>query len=114
MFFIDNDPDIFAVTETFLDLTVDNAELEIDGYNLYRKDRNRHGGGVAIYIRSVIPHNLITMNNDIESLWLELTLKHRYAIGCLYRPPSSSKDYHDKIIHEIEMKNLIPRIFCTS
>ena len=103
MFFIDNDPDIFAVTETFLDLTVDNAELEIDGYNLYRKDRNRHGGGVAIYIRSVIPHNLITMNNDIESLWLELTLKHRYAIGCLYRPPSSSKDYHDKIIHEIEL-----------
>jgi len=28
--------------------------FSIDGYDLLRKDRNRQGGGVAIYIRSTI------------------------------------------------------------
>ena len=37
-----------------LDLSVSNQEIKINGYDIVRKDRNRHGGGVAIYIRTSI------------------------------------------------------------
>ena len=31
-----------------LDLSVPNHEIKLNGYEIVRKDRNRHGGGVAI------------------------------------------------------------------
>ena len=36
---------VIGLTETKLDATVLNGEVNIDGYELIRSDRNRHGGG---------------------------------------------------------------------
>jgi hypothetical protein len=46
----------FVINETRLDSYIYNSEVEIAGYDLIRKNRNRNGGGVAIYVRSVIPY----------------------------------------------------------
>ena len=40
--------DILAINETRLDSTVQNGEINILGYTIQRKDRNRFGGGVAL------------------------------------------------------------------
>ena len=42
--------DIVAITETWLNATILDSELNIDGYTLLRKDRidNKRGGGVAL------------------------------------------------------------------
>ena len=40
---------ILAVSETHLDATVLDTEVSIDGYNMFRRDRNKHGGGIALY-----------------------------------------------------------------
>ena len=42
--------DVFSVTESHLDDLIDDADLSVQGYRLFRKDRNRQGGGVATYI----------------------------------------------------------------
>jgi hypothetical protein len=41
---------IFAVCETWLDDSVPDSLIHIDGFTVYRKDRDLHGGGVAVYI----------------------------------------------------------------
>ena len=46
--------DIFTLNETRLDNTVSDSEVKISGYDIVRRDRNRNGGGVAMYIRSNI------------------------------------------------------------
>ena len=38
---------IIGISETKLDNTIMDSELKIEGYDLIRSDRNRHGGGVA-------------------------------------------------------------------
>ena len=48
---LDNSCDCIIITETHLDDTIDSREIDIAGYQLFRKDRNRSGGGVAIYIK---------------------------------------------------------------
>ena len=48
-------PTAIVVTETWLSSCVLDNEVLINGYNLVRKDRNRHGRGVAIYVSSVLP-----------------------------------------------------------
>ena len=45
---------VLGITETKLDNTVSNEEVEIDGYNLIRSDRNRNGGGIACYVKTSI------------------------------------------------------------
>ena len=44
--------DILAVCETWLDSNILDFEIRIPNYELLRHDRNRHGGGVALYIRN--------------------------------------------------------------
>jgi hypothetical protein len=35
-----------------LDSSISDYEIKINGYDIVRKDRNRHGGGVAIDLRN--------------------------------------------------------------
>lgn len=92
-----NKIDIITVSETHLDFSVENSELAIDGYAIYRQDRNKFGGGVAIFVREHFPvkhrHDLI--NNDIEALWLQMHIPHLkpFLVGCCYRAPSSNIQY---------------------
>ena len=50
--------DIIAVSETWASDELSDAELAIDGFVLFRKDRKTHrfskGGGVVIYIRDTL------------------------------------------------------------
>ena len=69
-----------SVNETWLDSTISDQEVCIDGYTLVRCDRSRHGGGVALYIRSVIPfrvRNDLTLDREpkIKSCRIEIETK---------------------------------------
>ena len=56
--------DILCINKTRLNNLIDNRLVEIPGYDIVRRERNRHGGGVAIYIRTC--DNLVYVNrNDI-------------------------------------------------
>lgn len=92
---------ILALTETHLDQTFEDGELFIQGYNVYRKDRNKYGGGVAFYIRDHLPVKIRTdvMISDIEALWLQIQMPHTKPLlmACCYRPPSADGAYLDKI-----------------
>ena len=45
--------DVLTINETKIDNYVTDSEIEIPGYNVIRRDRNRFGGGVVVYIREV-------------------------------------------------------------
>ena len=68
-------PAIIAFTETWLDDTITNGEIAVQGYNVYRKDRNRHGGSIAVYVADrlkVTRRRSDLEMDDIELIWLEL------------------------------------------
>ena len=46
---------LLAVSETHLDETFNDEVLGIQGYNIFRRDRNVNGGGVAVYVQNHIP-----------------------------------------------------------
>ena len=67
---------IVCVTETWFDDSVMDSEIELPGYVVQRKDRERSGGGVCMYIRSDLAFNprpeLST--DQLETLWIEILL----------------------------------------
>ena len=96
--------DFIIVVETWLKKDRD-VGYEIDGYrshSIYR-DENKRGGGIKIYhqnyIHTQIVNNFTVLNDDIESLFLEVStpsLKKSY-IGGLYRPPDSNTSIPPKL-----------------
>jgi hypothetical protein len=83
--------DIFAVTESKLDHNIDDAEIEIKGYKVFRRDRNRHGGGVLFYINDKWSVTNVISHEHLE--FLPLDIKHLNSptmkTGVVYRPPES-------------------------
>ena len=45
-----NHLNILAITEKFLGQKVTNGEIISSGYNVFRRDRNCHGGGVMLIV----------------------------------------------------------------
>ena len=81
-------PDIIALCETWIDDTISDFEIFIPEYFVIRRDRNRHGGGVLLYIKENIPITNVTRHATIELLFIEVSLKHcSLSIGLFYRPP---------------------------
>ena len=48
---------IISITETWLDSSFPNNSIRIEGYNIIRRDRETHAGGVCVYIRSDLDYN---------------------------------------------------------
>ena len=92
--------DILAINETRLDSSILNGEVSIPGYTLERKDRNRSGGGVALYIRDSINYKRL---NDLPDANLELisiqVSKPRvkpFIVCTWYWPPGSTVELMDR------------------
>ena len=45
---------VLTLNETQLDNSISDSEVKIPGYDIVQRDRNRNGGGVAMFIRSNI------------------------------------------------------------
>ena len=50
--------DVICVNETLCDSSIPDTELHLPGYNILREDRNRAGGGVALYINDMFNYSL--------------------------------------------------------
>ena len=93
--------DIIVVTETKLDYSYQTSQFFIEGFcKPYRMDRNKHGGGILIYIREDIPSKQLSKHNftkHIEGMFIEINLrKTRWLLFGTYHPPSQS----DKVYFE--------------
>ena len=68
-------------SESRLDSTVLDSEIYIENYEILRFDRNRHGGGVACYIRSDISYKLnFLLLNEIENVTFDILMAHTKPI----------------------------------
>ncbi len=97
---------LFYFTKTWLDDSIREAKIEIVNYFLIRRDRNRKGGGVCIYVISDIGFNQrMDLNNDqIEAVWLNILLpkNNPILVGACYRPPGQTMFY--EILEEVFSK----------
>ena len=117
----DHSLDVLAITETWLDNTVADSELAIDGYTLFRRDQEcprscpclsglsvpcRKAGGVCVYTstRLGFTRHLLKSSNNFEMLWLTSRRRRNAApfhLGCLYRPPNSPASFWTSLAQEL-------------
>ena len=63
------------MSDTKLDESFPSMQFSIDGYHIFRSDRNADGVGILVYVRDDIPCKLIPMRNIIiEGFFTEVKL----------------------------------------
>ena len=104
--------DIICLSETMLDGTIQDYEVNVNGYEVIRKDRNRNGGGVAIYIRNCISYKLRPDldHANLESITIEIfkPKAKSFLINTWYRPPGTSLDLfsdYEECIRKMDYEN---------
>ena len=68
-------------------------EIQIDDYEILRCDRNRHGVGVACYVRNDLIYNILfVFPREIENAFFEILLPNSkpITVGKIYLPPNQS------------------------
>ena len=91
--------DVFAVNESKIDSSITDNEISIPGYNMIRRDRNRFGGGVVVYIREV--HSFKERKDlnleNLEMICCEINKPQSRPtlISAWYRPPNSEMKIFD-------------------
>ena len=91
-------PTVLGLTETWCDDSITVEEISIPEYICVRKDRNREGGGVCMYIRADVAFNIRSDldQSDKEAIWVDLLLPKTKTIGVCYRPPKQM-DFFQKL-----------------
>lgn len=99
----ENDFHIFTVSETWLDNSITDLEVEIPGYDVYRLDRHeKTGGGVCAYVRESYKtkhlYDLCFISSaGFHQLWLQVQVGRckSIVICTVYRPPNSDLNCFD-------------------
>ena len=101
--------DVLVITETKLDSSFPKGQFLIEGFSEpYRFDRNRHGGGILIYVREDIPSKELkkyTFPGDIEGIFVEINLrKVKWLLFGSYHPPSQYDNYYfDNVSNALDL-----------
>ena len=95
---------IIAITETWLNSCITNAQVHIPGYDLIRCDRPlRKGGGVLLYLADDLPFLNVEMLTDKVSQAIACTCEtSKTIIINVYRPPDADNSNTKKLIRFLQ------------
>ena len=97
-------PDAICIVESWLCPNITTAEIGLPGFNTVRLDRDRHGGGIVLFVADVYNVKVLQQGPfDLEFLLVSEQCAHfRLSLAVLYRPPSSSAFYLDILYSVLE------------
>ena len=97
--------DFICLSETFLDSSIPDDKIKIEGYELVRDDHPDHTkrGGVCIYYRESLPVQEIKISYFKEALLLEMNYNHKKVlVSVICRSPSQSDIEFDLFLANFE------------
>ena len=97
---------MIGITESWANNDITYAELGLEGYLMFRKDRmGRRGGGVLLYIKETIPAYEVQLQEEAyckEAIWCNLvTGDTEVTIGVVYRCPNITIQNNENIHNAI-------------
>ena len=102
-------PDNVCIVETWLSNEISDSELTINNYQILRLDRDRHGGGVIMYIHSSLTPKVLSAGaNNLELLIISVSPQNsssKLCVSLFYRPPSSNSGVFDNLCTALQSLN---------
>ena len=95
-------PDSVCLVETWLGCDITDNEVLVPNYSIVRLDRNRHGGGVAMYIHNSVGYNVLLCGPaGLELVVALFRNRFKLCLSVFYRPPSSPPSIFDTLCNSL-------------
>ena len=97
--------DFICLSETYLDSSIPDNILDLEGYRLVRADHpnNIKRGGVCIYYKESLSVRVINIPYIKEALLLQMNYNNKKVIiSAIYRSPSQSTDEFESFLLNFE------------
>ena len=96
---------ILLIWETKSDSSFPTAQFHIDGYTIYRRDRNENSGGLLLYIRDDVLSTLLKIDPNFEAFYVELNVRKRKLLFCGSYNPNKNliKKHLDEIGRNLDL-----------
>ena len=104
-FCIDNKCHVICISETWLNGTIPDCNIELPGYNLFRRDRYDGYGGVAIYVsKTIFSSEIVDMRSHVsENIWVLIHIgSKKIALAVFYRPPNADPTQVNNFIEDFQ------------
>lgn len=97
--FASSNVDIICVSETWLNESIEDNLIAVDGYRVLRNDRkySRGGGGICIYHKLDLDCRVIAVSDSLteledcnrtEYMFIEVRVNNKlFLLGAIYSPP---------------------------
>ena len=106
--FLDCNIDVLTIAETKLDCTFPTAQFIVEGYKEpFRKDRNKNGGGLLVYVKEDIPSRELKNHPPVSDLLdfvvIELnSRKQKWLLISLYLSSLNRTIFYDEMSKVID------------
>lgn len=91
-----DDFDIIALTETWFDENFDHRELQLNGYNIFRRDRRGRSGGVLLATKLYLPcircYDL-EVDAVMAACQITTSASQHLLFSVFYRPPNAGEAF---------------------
>lgn len=99
----ENNVDCVGIVETYGNNEINDAELSLAGYSMFRQDRKSGvGGGLILYVKEDLSATLIeSLENSVfqESMWCTIRMKQgQMLVGLCYRSPNSGQENNKQLL----------------
>ena len=88
--------DVRSFCETKLDSSINDSDVHVPGFEIIWRDRNRHGGGVCIYVSTFLNFSIRSdlLIRNLENLAVQIRYPQSAPVVVVnwYRPPNSTAD----------------------
>ena len=91
-----------CIVESWLCSDISDNEISLPNYSIIRLDRNRHGGGILLYVKDNLSFKVVLHGpSGLELIFISILLPNGRSIflGTFYRPPSSSVAIFDSLFN---------------
>lgn len=102
--------DIIVLSETWLDESINDSELQLQNYDIFRCDRSiltsskKTGGGVLIAVKKSLKGSFVPLiDSSYEQVLVQIKTKvNTILISAVYIPPLSSDEYYKGFVDNIQ------------
>ena len=75
-----SDTDICLISETKLDDSFPDQQFHVNGYKMFRKDRNKFGGGLILFVKENVPCkvlNTFRFSEECEIISIDFSISNK-------------------------------------
>ena len=107
---------IIGISETWCRPDIEDYEIALPGYTIFRKDRTvRIGGGVLLYVSEELscqPVNMLNNHNFEDSIWCKVIINPRQVLllGVCYRSTCSNHVNNAELLDLLTKASNLPDV----